>query len=375
MKLILAVFFTFIAGGLTTGAAPLLVGAFVDDLGFTASAAGSLVTFEMLALCVATMLMANRISRTSRRKWAYSGAAITIVGQLVSTYFTDFQGLAVVRIATGLGEGICFASASAAAASAAEPDRLFAEVLLLEMLIWGILLAALPFVILPYGCSGLFVTLAVLTVITVPCMAWLPDPDMMQNDQHKDKTPHMKTGVVLMISVAVISLTGNAVWSLSERIGLKTGLDLKAVGIILAVASFAGILGSGGAALLGIRWGRRLPLFFSIGASTFAMVMIAAVYEPVSYTCNQLLWGVAFAFMTPYMYGIAAVLDPLGRWTATVSGVMMGASALGPVVGGTLIGYRLAIIAGLSGIVTFALLLPVLKYMDERISDNTGIVD
>ena len=180
----------------------------------------------------------------------------------------------------------------------------------------------------------------------------------------------MKTGIMTMMAFAVISVTGSAVWSLSERIGLKTGLNLKAVGMILGIATIAGIAGSGAAAWLGIRWGRRLPLFFGIGASTFAMVMIAAIYEPISFTTNQVIWGVAYAFMTPYMMGVAAALDPLGRWTATASGVTIGASALGPIIGGMLIGWGLALVSGLSGIFTFVLLLPVLRYVDERIADN-----
>ena len=370
MKLILSIFFTFIAGGLTAGVSPLLVGAFVDDLGFTEAAAGSLVTIEMTAMCVAAILLANPLSRTSRRKWASIGAVVTVIGQSISPFCTDFQLFAVIRSVTGLGEGICFATSSAAAAGTAEPDRLFAQVIFFEMILWGILLAVLPVVILPYGCTGLFWTLAILTVMVMPFMAWLPDPDRSQHNGQKDKTPHMKTGVTAMIAFAVISVTGSAVWSLSERIGLKAGFDLKAVGMILGIATIAGIAGSGAAAWMGIRWGRRLPLFFGIGASTVAMVMITAIYEPVSFTVNQVLWGVAYAFMTPYMMGLAATLDSLGRWTATASGVMMGASALGPIMGGTLINWGLALASGLSGILTFLLLLPVLRYVDERITKS-----
>jgi MFS family permease len=365
MKLISAVFFTIIAGSLTAGISPLLVGAFVDDLGFSETAAGSLVTFEMTAMCVAAMLLANTISRTSRRKWAFIGAIITVIGHLASTYSGDFQILTGIRIVAGLGEGICFAAASAAAAGASAPDRLFAQVIFCEMILWGILLAVLPAVISPYGCSGLFWTLAILTILSVPCMVWLPDPDITQIDGQKGKTPHMKTGVTAMIAFAIISITGSAVWSLSERIGLKSGLNLKTVGMILGIATIAGIAGSGFAAWLGIRWGRRLPLFLGISASTVGMVMITAIYEPVSFTASQVLWGVAYAFMTPYMMGVAATLDSLGRWTATASGVMMGASALGPVIGGMFINQGLALVSGLSGILTFLLLLPVFRYIDN----------
>jgi MFS family permease len=368
LKLILAVFLTFIAGGLTTGVLPLVVGAFVDDLGLTEAAAGTLVTFEMTAICVAAMLLANLVSRTSRRKWAYIGAIVTVIGQSTSTYYLDFQTLTVLRIVTGLGEGICIAAASAAAAGASEPDRLFAQVMFFEMLLWGMLLAVLPAVILLYGCTGLFWTLALLTVMAMPGMAWLPDPDIIQKNREEGTIPHMKTGITAMIALAVITVTGIAVWSLSERIGLKTGLNLKAVGIILGIATIAGMAGSGAAAWLGVRWGRRLPLFLGIGVSTIAMVMITAIYEPVSFITNQVLWGVAFAFMTPYMMGVAATLDPLGRWTATASGVVMGASALGPIMGGTLISWGLPLVSGFSGILTFMLILPVLRYVDERIT-------
>lgn len=365
MNLILAVFFTFIAGGLTAGVSPLVVGSFVDDLGFTETAAGSLITLELIAMCVAAMMLANIVSRASRRKWAYIGAVITIVGQFASIFFTDFQTLTAVRIVAGLGEGICFATASAAAAGAVEPDRLFAQVICCEMIFWGILLALLPSVILPYGCSGLFWTLTILTVMATPGMAWLPDPDIKQTSKQKGSTPHMKTGITAMIAFAVISITQNAVWSLSERIGLKTGLHLKTVGMILGIATIAGIAGSGLAAWLGIRWGRRWPLYLGIGVTTVAMVMICAVYEPVNFTASQVLWGVAYAFATPYIMGVAASLDSLGRWTATASGVMMGASALGPVIGGMLVDQGLALVSGLSGIFTFLLLVPVLRYVED----------
>ena len=173
-RLIVAVFAAFVVAYTGENVLPLLIGSLLDGLGLDEVGAGILGSLELGGLAVASLLLAPRVDRTSRRHLAVLGAIVACAGHALSALAGSFPMLVVARIVAGLGEGAVIAAANSAAASARNPDRLFAQATVLGGLVFAAALVALPYVIEPWGHSGGFNAIVVITLLCLPFLFWLP---------------------------------------------------------------------------------------------------------------------------------------------------------------------------------------------------------
>ena len=67
---------------------------------------------------------------------------------------------------------------------------------------------------------------------------------------------------------------------------------------------------------LGTKYGRILPLVFSILGIWASFIGITYADEPVLYAVSMLGYGFFFGFNMPYAMGIIVAVDPLGRMSA-----------------------------------------------------------
>lgn len=354
---------THTAGNLGAGVLPILMGVLIADLGLGSERAGMLLSVELGAAFVATIAIAGRMARDSRRRWALVGALVTAGANAASALVLGSAWLLPTRALAGLGSGLLLASASAAAAGSREPDRLFASIALLEGLAFGVLLAALPLVTVPFGAAGAFATLAAVAVCAIPFVPGLPELASDGAGAPAGRAPHRPVAFATLASIALMSVAGMAIWALSERIGTHSGLGASGIGAVLGAATVLGLVGAGGAVWLGTSRGRRGPLLVGMALSIASMVALALAATAPVFVAAQLVWSVAFFFSTPYFLGVAAALDPAGRWTAAASGVSAAGSALGPLaaglVGASPEGRAVAIAA--AGALAMGLVLPALR--------------
>jgi MFS family permease len=350
------------AGVLGNGVMPLLVGALVDGRGLSEAAAGTLLTIELAAAGIASLALARHLRRASRFRWGLLGALLGAIGHAASAGVTGYEGLAVARALAGLGEGTCLAVSAAAIAGVRDPERLFATAALVEGLLIGLLLVVLPPVITSWGAAGAFASLALLSAAAIPFMRWLPPGRLEMHDTADTRASHLLLATATLSAMFLMSITGMAIWALSERIGVRVGLDANTIGLVLGGSTIGGLLGAGAAAWLGTSRGRAGPLLGGIAISTVSMFFIAMAALPLTYVAHQIIWGIAFLFTTPYILGVAAALDPGGRWAAAATGVSSAGTALGPLLGGLLAASAgwLAGAVALCGAAAVLLMLPVL---------------
>lgn len=136
----------------------------------------------------------------------------------------------------------------------------------------------------------------------------------------------------------------NALWGVSGRIGLtQAGLSEVTLGLVFAVALGAGLAGATAAGVLGRRLGRVVP----IGAGTLLIalcVLLSSSAEgPYSFATGEILWNAVYPVVLSYLLGLAASLDPRGRWAVLVGSASSLGVACGPVTGSALAesaGYR-----------------------------------
>ena len=117
-RLIAAVVAAFVVAYTCENVLPLLIGSLIDGFGLDEVGAGVLGSLELGGLAAASLLLAPRVDRMSRRHLAVYGAIAACAGHGLSALAGSFPVLVLARIAAGLGEGAAIAAANSAAASA-----------------------------------------------------------------------------------------------------------------------------------------------------------------------------------------------------------------------------------------------------------------
>ena len=102
---------------------------------------------------------------------------------------------------------------------------------------------------------------------------------------------------------------------------MTLGLSMEQIGWILGGGGLTGLAGAAFPTLLGRKYGRILPLVFSLLGIGASFIGITYANEPVLYAVSMLGYGFFFGFNMPYAMGIIAAVDPLGRMSALFGAV------------------------------------------------------
>ena len=367
-RLIVAVVAAFVVAYTCENVLPLLIGSLIDGFGLDEVGAGVLGSLELGGLAAASLLLAPRVDRMSRRHLAVYGAIAACTGHGLSALVDSFPVLMLARIVAGLGEGAVIAAANSAAASARDPDRLFAQATVLGGLVFAAALVVLPYVIAPWGHSGGFGAIVVISLLFLPFLFWLPTiPEAAAG--LRGLPGRRLLGITTLASIFFFSVGQGAIWAFSERIGITVGFSREEVGLALGVTTLAGLTGGVIAAVVGTRGGRPMLLAVGLGANVVATWMVVIAGSSGLYLAGLLAWAIAFFFALPYLLGTAAALDPLGRWTAAAAGISAVGVAIGPGAAGLMVtdvGYPVLggfVIA--CGLGAGVLILPVARAVDR----------
>jgi predicted MFS family arabinose efflux permease len=349
---------------------PLWIGPLMADFAMGEEAAGLLGSVETGAMFLASVAVAGAMARWSRSRTALAGVALAIAGHAYSATTDVYSELVVGRFMAGTGEGLLMAAGSAAVAASFDPDRLFARITFVSGFVAAPILFALPRATGPYGPAGAFVVLALVSAAFAVFLFWLPPARAVEEQMPTLRSaPNFWLALPIMLSLFVLETGQGAVWAFTAPVGEAAGLSPEAVGNTLSVTTVVGLSGAAFAMWLGTRYGRMLPLIVGIALNVGASLGLLLIREPFAFVAFNLLWVVAFLFVTPYIMGALAALDDLGRWAAAGAGFYTLGDALAPWTGGLALGRggfgMLALLALGTGSVSLVLLLPVLRRMGD----------
>lgn len=368
-SLLLPVLATSGIGLLGSNTMPLFVGALLAGLSLDQAEVGLLASLELAGVAAGSLSVAPLATRASRRRLALAGIALAAVGFAGAALSPSLVWFGLARLVAGLGCGVVLAAGYAAASADPDPDRLFARVAFFGGAIAAVILFGLPRVIVAWGFRGGYWTLVALCGVAVPFLMRLPATSQAAT-RAAGRWPHLAAGAAALASITLFGVADQALWTFTERIGVSAGLTLEGVGTVLGVGTVTGLLGAVIAARLGVSRGRSLPVLLGLLGILAVRVGLAAAETPLAYASLQISWAIAFLFVTPYLLGTAAALDPAGRWAAAASAAVMAGTALGPAPAGLLMDRSGA--PGLAGLLlftsaaSFAALAPVALWLDWR---------
>ncbi|MFF9017528.1 MFS transporter [Streptomyces sp. NPDC014870] len=333
----------FTAGYLAPYLLPTVVGRLSAGLGLTPAQAGLVGSVLLLASASAGFTLASRVERIGPRRAARFGLGAMVLGYGSAALTTSVPLVIGGAVVGGFGSGTALAVAAAGIAAQRDPHRASTLGLLTVSATAGALYLTLPHL---GGGHGLpFASIAVAAAAVWPLTGGLgsgaghgPVPTPSRGEATPlPPLPHRRSGLVLAAAILCWSMAQNALWGVSGRIGLtQAGLSEVTVGAVFAVALGAGLAGVTAAGALGSRLGRAAP----IGAGTAIIavcVLVSSRAESLpAFAAGEILWNVFYPVVLSYLLGLAASLDPRGRWAVLVGSASSLGVACGPVTGSVL---------------------------------------
>ncbi|WP_338676599.1 MFS transporter [Streptomyces sp. SCSIO 30461] len=333
----------FNAGYLASYLLPTVVGRLSSGLGLSPAEAGLVGSTLLLHSAVAGFVLASRVDRHGQRRPARLGLLLAF-GGFGAAALTSYVPLVIAGAAIGgLGSGTATAVAAAGIAAQRDPHRVSSLGLLSVSATAGALYLTIPR--LGGGHALPFAALALVAVLVWPATGRLPGagtaaaPEDATTVPFSSRTllPRRRSGLVLAGAMLFWSMAQNALWGVSGRIGTtQAGLSEVTAGAVFAVALGAGLVGVIGAGAVGSRLGRAIPIGAGTALIGGCVVVSSSAKGLLGFATGEVLWNFFYPVVLSYLLGLAASLDPRGRWAVLVGAASSLGVACGPMTGSLL---------------------------------------
>lgn len=317
-----------------TSTMPFQIGALVDGSHRSAGEAGLFGFFQVGALALGMILISGWVDRVPPRRIAVSGCLLALLANVGLYFAPNFLLQIVLAVAAGLGYGFVFAATVAGAATAAEPDRLYAIGNGGALLFVVAVMTVLPAAQVRFGALGVFAALAALPIVCAPFLLGFATGRRSQDIQLA--AWRIPGAVGLLFAWGTFSAGTGALYAFSERIGTSIHLPPAQIAVVLSSGVFVGILGTAVAALLGSRVNRPWALVIGLCGSGVACLLLGFAGNLTLFAAGVFVYWVFYMFLYSYLLGTAAVLDPTGRVGTLGGGLERLGYALGAGAGGVL---------------------------------------
>ncbi|MFF1301815.1 MFS transporter [Streptomyces sp. NPDC058307] len=326
----------FAAGYLAPYLLPTTVGRLDSGLPLTATEAGAVGSALLLSSAAAGFLLASRADRVGPRTLARIGLTLAVLGYAGAALAHAVPAVVVGALIGGFGSGTATAVAATGIAAQPDPHRATTVGLLGVSALAGAVYLTVPH--LGPGHGQPLAAIALTALAVWPLTSRLPRRTApARSRETRVPLPHRRAGLLLAATLPCWSLTQNALWGVSGRIGLtQAHLSETTVGVVFALALGAGLLGVVGAGALGPRLGHALPIGGGTVLIAACITLSATASDLTSFATGEIAWNTLYPIVLSYVIGLAASLDPRGRWAVLVGSASSLGTAAGPLTGSLL---------------------------------------
>ena len=358
-----ATFIVALASLMMANLAPHILTA-LGGLGFDPIAGGNVLTWALLASAVVGLASSRLASGRQRRPLAAAGLLLAVVAFGAGAFIASPTATAAALIVGGAGIGAAISTSGAAIAALRNPNRVSASSGLTNRVLITIVLAIFPIV----GISQLsvFATLALISLVGLALVAWLPNSP--EHAEPVDVTTTLKiaaprritiSGIAVLVVFALWGTSEDAIWTMAPLLGDAVGLGEQALGFTLSLAAAGGIIGMLIVTIAGARIGRALPLAIALVLGGAAKVAIGFTSDPFVLAALIITVNAVYAFAFSLFIATAAGLDARGRWSGPLLGAYLVGSSFAPLLGSILIeSLGVPTFTLIMGLVSFAAVIP-----------------
>jgi MFS family permease len=326
----------FTAGYLAPYLLPTTVGRLDSDLPLSATQAGAVGSALLLSSAAAGFALASRVERAGARTLARLGLVLALLGYGGAALSTSIPAVIAGAMIGGFGSGTATTVAATLIAAQRDPHRASTAGLLSVSALAGAVYLTVPHLGPGHGLPLAAIALTALAVW--PLTGRLPTgTPVAPARQDKARLPRARSGLVLAAAMLCWSLAQNSLWGVSGRIGLEQAhLGEATVGAVFALGLGAGLTGVLAAGALGARLGRAVPIGGGTVLIAACIALSACATDLGSFAAGEIAWNTLYPVVLSYLIGLAASLDPRGRWAVLVGSASSLGTAAGPLTGSVL---------------------------------------
>lgn len=311
--------------------APLLVGGYVTQLGFSSQQGGYIISAELAGFAFAPIPAAIWVKRISWRMALYLAAASVILMNLVTSSLTGFSLFLLVRFLSGFAAGIQLAVCMAVIHRTLDPDRSLGYWFGLQLLAGSVGVIFLPGLVADFGIGSVFLLLAGMHVLLLVFIRFIPDSGEINQIPEVKATGSVPILVALGFAGLFLFEAGiMGVWAYYERIGNASGIAAQTIGYALSASLFLGFLGSMATAALSTRFSRLLPVVLGTALAILCMALLLTDFSTAVYVISVGLFSFAWYFTLPYIMACIANVDTTGRLLILSNLVAAVGTSIGP---------------------------------------------
>ena len=342
-------------GMIDLAALPVWVGTLIAGYGFLPAQAGGLATLFLAAVVICSLVLAPRFHKLNGRWIAPAGFWISAACFLVMSQIEAFAPLAVLHFVAGAATGLGISFTHGTMGKTSNPHRIFAfgglALGIVAILYLGVtpqLISQMGFSMLFYVFAGVMGFAAVVTTLFFPNAAFDTSPNIISEDR-----PKFSANVWLVIfAIMAMALNSAMIFSFAERVGVDRGFGADHVQLALVTMGIIAVFPSLFAVVLQNRFApMTVAMIGAVLHGAVALGMMTATDFPM-FMAALIPFPFIMVFTHTFVFGHLAKIEPTGRAVAGTPAMIMTGSAVGPLLGGTVVqtyGY------GALGILAFAI--------------------
>lgn len=319
--------------------APVVAGQLGAELQLGPAAIGSLFTAELGAMSLASLPACYWLSRVNWRLAGTLAGSVFIVANLGSMLAGSASTLIPLRVLSGLGGGSLMILCMGTASMLPKSDRIYGFWVMGQLVLGALGLTLLPSLFAHYGLAVFFAVLAVLMLLCLPLIRYLPaNKQQSAGTATADTTARLSLpALVGLLAVLLFYISLNGVWTFLGALAESINIDAQVSGNVLAMASLLGIAGALSATLLGGRKRFRLLLVGGYAVMIAGILLLTGSPDETRFTLAALGFKYAWTFALPFILASLASIDRNGQLMSLVNLVIGGGLALGPLIAGRMI--------------------------------------
>ena len=322
---------------------PVYVGAISDGFSFSEQQIGLLSSADLLGIALSTVSAVWWLRRVSWKPTVFVLILLFFIANSLSLIAESFAFMFLIRFFAGLSCGAAYAVALAGLCDSSKSER-NAALMVCGQVIFGALGSyILPIVSVDWQLSAIYFYMNIWGLVAL-VLIYLFFPDRPQANQNlstgKVHFSLPRASAVILGTFAYFLAIG-MVWAYLERLAREAGLDSESVATSLGFGYLISLIGSFGAAWLGNRLGKAIPMMVAGSAQLMMLFLFSRLAMFENAAMAFFLINVVFQFFWSYIIAYQIVIysdvDRTRGFVATYGTFMHLALAAGPFIGSMLI--------------------------------------
>jgi DHA1 family inner membrane transport protein len=328
---------------------PLLIGEYVSVLDISSAQAGFILSAEMFGLTLGSLIIITILNKNWQSIVKIS-LSLMILGNFLSLYVYEPYIFILCRFVTGFGAGMLMTMTIQVIGLMRFPDKIYALWTAVQLFVGALAMMFFSTIVQYGGLDAIFVIWSVLTASLYVSIKFYPSSrevclliDSHDKAYEKSKKQWSKKsyqlGILSLIGLFIYYSGQTGVWVYLERIGTSWDISPEQVANVLFFSLIIGILASVIVMLLGDKFGRTLPITFSMIIAALSIIILMQESNIYLFTFATCLFNFAWYFFLPYICSVISTLDNDGRLLTGLSVTFPAALAAGPAIVAILIGH------------------------------------